>query len=53
MTNKQAKLLFGFDLNKDYTIEEIIKRYRELMKMNHPDMHVREDEKSLMKHIKH
>lgn len=47
MTNKQAKLLFGFDLNRNYTIEEIIKRYRELMKMNHPDMHVREDEKSL------
>lgn len=47
MTNKQAKLLFGFDLNRNYTIEEIIKRYRELMKMNHPDMHIREDEKSL------
>ena len=47
MTYKQAKLLFGFDLNRNYPIEEIIKRYRELMKMNHPDMHIREDEKSL------
>lgn len=47
MTNKQAKLVLGIDINKSFTIEELTKRYRNLMKKNHPDMHANESEKAI------
>lgn len=47
MTTKQAKLILGININGSFTLEELTRRYRELMKMNHPDMHASENEKTI------
>lgn len=47
MTKKQAMLILGIDINSTFTLEELTKRYRELMKENHPDMHASENDKTI------
>ncbi len=47
MTNMQARIMLKIDINRPFTMEELMSKYRRLVKLYHPDMHAAEDEKNM------